>query len=321
MSKPVPTTVITGYLGSGKTTLINALLAGDHGFRITVLVNDFGEINIDESLIRNREGDTLSLTNGCMCCSIGGQLYDAIDRILSTNPVPDHLVIETSGVADPDKISQIAIAEPDLHYCSTITLVDALNFHALLADPLLSDTLERQAKRADLLVLAKTDLLDQPSLADQLELLLAGISSATNKVESKSIMRAIRGNIPASLILADRSNPTKADARTENPLLPEKRPGSQNHVALYTSWSMSGFGAMPVDALEAATRPEASGIYRLKGIVTDVEGFCHVVQRSGRDWQVHPMDAKAQNQLVAIGPQSGFDPQKFEARIRKLILN
>ena len=75
-------TVVSGYLGAGKTTLVNAILAGDHGLRIAVLVNDFGEVAIDEALIVNRQGDVVALANGCMCCQIGGDLFDAIDRIL-----------------------------------------------------------------------------------------------------------------------------------------------------------------------------------------------------------------------------------------------
>ena len=154
---PLPVTVISGYLGAGKTTLVNRLLTEAHGRRITVLVNDFGEIPLDESLILNRDGDTLSLANGCMCCSIGGDLFDAIDRILEARPRAEHLVIETSGVADPAKVAQIALAEPDMALALTATLVNAANFEAGLADPLLADTLVRQVRAAGLVVISKAD--------------------------------------------------------------------------------------------------------------------------------------------------------------------
>jgi G3E family GTPase len=162
---PVPVTVISGYLGAGKTTLVNRLLADAQGRRITVLVNDFGEIAIDEALILNRSGDTIALANGCMCCSVGGGVYEAIDKILRAPALPDHIVIETSGVADPAKIEQIAVAEPDLVSYGVVTLIDAFNLEAQLADPLLADTVERQIAGAALLVLSKADLCDAAALS------------------------------------------------------------------------------------------------------------------------------------------------------------
>ena len=147
-AKPLPMTVISGYLGAGKTTLVNAILSGDHSLRIAVLVNDFGKIAIDERLIGGRDGDVIALANGCMCCQIGGDLYDAIDRILRMRERFDHLLIETSGVADPAKVAQIAVAEPDLEMSRTVVLVDAVNFAGILAHPRLNDTLLRQLRSA-----------------------------------------------------------------------------------------------------------------------------------------------------------------------------
>jgi hypothetical protein len=107
-SKPaalVPVTIIGGYLGAGKTTLINALLAADHGRRLAVLVNDFGAVNIDVELIERHDGETISLTNGCICCSIADSLGESLDQVLALEPRPDQIVIEASGVADPAAIA------------------------------------------------------------------------------------------------------------------------------------------------------------------------------------------------------------------------
>src|SRR6185437_3022703 len=167
-----------GYLGAGKTTLVNAILAGEHGLRIAVLVNDFGKVAIDELLISRRDGDVIALANGCMCCQIGGDLYDAIDRILRMRERFDRLLIETSGVADPAKVAQIAVAEPDLEMSRAVVLVDAVNFADVLADPRLNDTLLRQLRSADLVLLTKIDAAATAKVADlQILLIEIGLSA------------------------------------------------------------------------------------------------------------------------------------------------
>ena len=122
---PLPVTVIAGYLGAGKTTLVNHLLRHAGGRRLSVLVNDFGKIAIDADLIAARDGDSMTLANGCVCCSIGGDLYRALTRALDRRPRADALVIEASGVAEPARLAEIARAEPDLLLAGIVVLVDA----------------------------------------------------------------------------------------------------------------------------------------------------------------------------------------------------
>jgi len=95
----IPLSVIGGYLGAGKTTLINTLLAQNHGVRLAVLVNDFGAINIDAALLHSASEDTISLTNGCVCCTMSGDLFFTIGDLLDRSPRPDHILIEASGTA------------------------------------------------------------------------------------------------------------------------------------------------------------------------------------------------------------------------------
>lgn len=157
MTMPLPLTVISGYLGAGKTTLINRLLAEDHGLKLMVMVNDFGAINIDEALIESQGDDTIALTNGCVCCTMGADLFMALGDVLDRPDRPDHLIIEASGIADPAAIANAAIAEPELSYGGIITLIDALNISDLLNDDLIAPQVIQQIKVADLSLLTKTD--------------------------------------------------------------------------------------------------------------------------------------------------------------------
>ena len=106
----IPLTVIGGYLGAGKTTLINRLLAGEHSRHLGVLINDFGDINIDVDLIAQHDGETLALTNGCVCCSIADDLGAALES-MRTKEI-DHVLIEASGVAQPARVADYGLTWP-----------------------------------------------------------------------------------------------------------------------------------------------------------------------------------------------------------------
>jgi len=165
---PVPLAVVGGYLGAGKTTLLNRLLANAEGRRITVLVNDFGEINIDAALIRARSDDVIQLENGCICCSIGGRLADALLEIAGRPQRPDLLVIEASGVSDPQRIAQIGLLDPAFRLNGVVVAVDVAGVRDSLQDPLVGDMVRRQIAGASAVVLTKADLAapeDQAAVA------------------------------------------------------------------------------------------------------------------------------------------------------------
>lgn len=153
----LPLTVIGGYLGAGKTTLINRLLAEDHGLRLLIMVNDFGAINVDAALIEAADEDMIALSNGCVCCTMGADLFLAIGDVLDRETRPDHLVIEASGIADPAAIARVAIAEPDLFYGGVVTVVDALEYDRLSRDPQIGDQVRGQVEVADVVVVTKTE--------------------------------------------------------------------------------------------------------------------------------------------------------------------
>ena len=125
-----------------------------------MLVNDFGAINIDAALIASADSDTIALTNGCVCCSIGDDLSQALIRVLDASEPFDGIVIEASGVSDPWRIAQIGLAEPALSLDGVIVLLDAQALADNLANPLLRDSIERPLAHADLVVLAGFELLE-----------------------------------------------------------------------------------------------------------------------------------------------------------------
>ncbi|MCO4865456.1 GTP-binding protein [Cupriavidus sp. WGlv3] len=155
---PIPLVVVGGYLGAGKTTLLNRLLANARGCRIAVLVNDFGAVNIDAALVRARSDDVIELENGCICCSIGGRLAEALVAIAARAQRPELLVIEASGVSDPLRIAQVGLLDPAFRLNAVLVAVDVTGLHHSLNDPLVGDMVRRQVMGASAVVLTKVDL-------------------------------------------------------------------------------------------------------------------------------------------------------------------
>jgi G3E family GTPase len=152
-----PVTVIGGYLGAGKTTFINRLLH-ETNQRLIVIVNDFGSVNVDASLISAQHDDTIELTNGCICCAISGSLADVMLDISDRDVQPDAVVIECSGVADPSAVAANTYIG-GFHLASIITFVDADNWKSTSEDSLVKEVFWRQIESADLLLLSKLDLV------------------------------------------------------------------------------------------------------------------------------------------------------------------
>lgn len=302
---PLPVTIVSGYLGAGKTTLVNAILAGEHGLRIAVLVNDFGKVAIDELLISRRDGDVVALSNGCMCCQIGGDLYDAIDRVLQMRDRFDHLLIETSGVADPSKVAQIAIAEPDLELVQVVVLVDAVNFTDILGDPRLNDTLLRQVRAADIVLVTKSGSAAATALADlQIMLVDAGASAS---------MRGLQKAERDAWRLLD--NPSRSAAG------PVKAYPLGFHVLPFESWSWRDVDRIDADKLIAFTQDPALSIYRLKGRLHLSDGRSIVLHKVGSELAIEDaVGAFETSELVAIGTRPDFNPARVQAAWMQRVL-
>ncbi|MGA0236491.1 MAG: CobW family GTP-binding protein, partial [Alphaproteobacteria bacterium] len=148
-AKSLPVTVIGGYLGAGKTTLVNHLLRNANGRRLAILVNEFGNIAIDEDLIEAEEDGLISISGGCICCSFGNDLIGAIDELRRSDLAPDHIVVETSGVALPGAVvASLGLMDtivPD----GIVVLVDAETVLKQAADDYIGDTITRQLADAE----------------------------------------------------------------------------------------------------------------------------------------------------------------------------
>ncbi len=192
---PIPVTLLAGFLGAGKTTLLNRILRSEHGLRVAVVVNDFGAIDVDARLIdAARAGEIVSLPNGCICCSLFGNLVDALRRLVALPQPPDHILIEASGISAPHQILP-ALESRDLRHRLTldgvITLVDAENVRKLARAVVF---IESQIETADIILINKTDLVTPDALTD----LTAWIRTIAS---SARILPTTYAQVPLELLL------------------------------------------------------------------------------------------------------------------------
>jgi len=184
--------VLGGFLGAGKTTLLNRILSGRHGVRFAVLVNDFGELAVDGSLVAAHDGETITFANGCVCCSMGDDLVVTLDRLLDRDPPPEHILVEASGVADPRAIADVATLHPGLSRDLVVVLADVETVRARHDDHRLRDTVMRQLAAADLLVLNKCDLAPNEEIPE--------IESWARERSPAPTIRSVGADIPMELL-------------------------------------------------------------------------------------------------------------------------
>ena len=191
----VPVTILTGFLGSGKTTLLNRILTEEHGKRIAVIENEYGEVGIDQALVINADEEVFEMSNGCICCTVRGDLIRILNNLNKRRDKFDYVVVETTGLADPGPVAQTFFMDDELRaeYAldGIVTLVDAAHIEQQLGR---SAESTEQIAFADVLVLNKTDLVNRESL-DDLEARLRGMNRMARVVRSE------QANVPVGTVL------------------------------------------------------------------------------------------------------------------------
>ncbi|MEM1188371.1 MAG: GTP-binding protein [Pseudomonadota bacterium] len=181
----VPVTILTGFLGSGKTTLLNRILSEEHGKRIAVIENEYGEIGIDQALVIDADEEIFEMSNGCICCTVRGDLIRVLGNLMKRRDKFDYVLVETTGLADPGPVAQTFFMDDEIRdefsLDGIVTLVDAAHIDQQLGR---SDESTEQVAFADVLVLNKTDLVDGESL-DGLEARLREMNRMARVVRSE----------------------------------------------------------------------------------------------------------------------------------------
>lgn len=289
----VPVTVIAGYLGAGKTTMINELLADNHGRRLAVLVNDFGAVNIDAALIADHDGQTISLKNGCVCCSIADQLGDALDRVLALEPAPDQIVIEASGVADPANVAAYGQGWPGCRLDAVVVLADAETVQARSRDQFVGELVVRQLRRADIVMATKCDLVTEAGLA-------AVVDWIAETAPGAPILTRRAGQLEPGLLLETAQPVDRASRQPPHA-------GNGPAEAAFDSAVVEVHVTLDRDQVEAALRDWPESVLRVKGVLQleGPAGGLHVVHGIGRRWSIEPapdgFDTSRTGKLVVIG--------------------
>ena len=308
VTSPVPFTVIGGFLGAGKTSLLNHLLAKSSGIRCAVLVNDFGDLNIDESLVSSHDGQTISLANGCVCCSISNDFNQTVINLVKRIEEFDQVVVEASGVSEPDRIMDIARLDPELSPGGIVVLVDAAEVQNRSTDRYINNIVLKQLQTAELLIVNKTDLVSREKLAE-LEAWLKDVSPNAVRLNTSG------GVVPVQMIFGEKIKSNgfsdKADGetnRTEDSNYP-------HHNHQFKSLALNSSKQLNRKTFELWCEALPPSVIRGKGILYfgDVPGNSWVWQKVGKQSSIKKfLGNNSNSELVLIGTPEMPSSQELE---------
>lgn len=282
---PTPVTVIGGFLGAGKTTFLNRLLTETRS-RNAVLVNDFGEINVDVGLIAQHDGTTMSLTNGCVCCSIGSGFLETLGGLLDSGERFERIVIEASGVGDPWRIAEIALIEPGLRLDGVLVIADASRIETLVEDRRVGETVRNQFAKSDVVLLSKSDLV----ATDTLNAARKAIRAVRDDVRLEVLSRDMK--LDRFLEGAGNKSGFRVDGIEDD---------ATNHEEGFRRWTYQRRGSFHRDRLASAIGALPPQLLRLKGACQVAgERAPLVLQMVSGDWSLSPVEYTGDNDFESI---------------------
>ena len=251
----LPLTILGGYLGAGKTTLINKLLAGHHGKRLTVLVNDFGAINIDAGLIAEHKGDTISLANGCACCQLQDDALKQLQELAAMPDPPDHILVEASGAGEPARLAYLGFGVSGLQLSGIYVAIDAETIAAKQHDKFTGKLVKRQIAQADFCLLTKADLTEDDGAAALG--IIGGLTDAPIAEPDDNVLADILSGAPFSL-RSSAPRLDEADLSRRNPT-----EGWMKADELFDSFALTADAPLDLEKLTALL--DALPLVRAKG--------------------------------------------------------
>jgi G3E family GTPase len=279
LSVPIPVVLIGGFLGAGKTTLVNHLIRQASGRKIWVLVNDFGELPIDADLIESRDDQVIRLAGGCVCCSYGSDLISTLKQISEGDTVPDVLLLETSGVSLPGPILMSLSLLPNLKVGCTIVMADASAITAQLCDRYVADTVANQLQAAGIIGLNKIDLISRDH-AQTLGAMLSG------RCPGATVVLLEEGRMAAELVFGFQS----PNGSTSNPAPRWAR--QPQHASQFDSLALELEGCYDLSRLSHFLNDYQQALLRAKVIAPSATGEWNALHYSGSGWRLSPLSKK-----------------------------